>query len=101
MKGDLFNKTHGPGRHRELCEQNDISDKSLTCLPVKGKQFELDKWLTEVREKVAKIKADKEAALKSKTTLKQMFFDVRKASDPDFQVNLYQHVVKLHHFNAQ
>ena len=101
MKGDLFNKTHGPGRHRELCEQNDISDKPLTCLPVKGKQFELDKWLTEVREKVAKIKADKEATLKSRTTLKQMFFDVRKASDPEFQVNLRQHVVKLYHFNVQ
>jgi hypothetical protein len=50
MRGDLFNKAHGPTKHRELCEMNDIYPCRIEMVPVKTKLPQVDGWAETVKE---------------------------------------------------
>ena len=45
MRGDLFNKVHGPARHEQLCYQNQISERPIEALPDKGPKFDVEGWM--------------------------------------------------------
>jgi hypothetical protein len=47
MKGDLFNKCHGPTRHVELMEMNGISTLPLIQLSNVAKPLKIYEWLAE------------------------------------------------------
>ena len=50
MKGDLFNKAHGPARHEELCEANDIYSQKLDLIPDKSEYLKVDGWADTIAE---------------------------------------------------
>ena len=50
MRGDLFNKAHGPTKHRELCEMNDIYPCRIEMVPVKTQLPQVDGWAETVKE---------------------------------------------------
>jgi len=49
MKGDLFNKAHGPSKHKELCEQNGIYPQKLSLVPDAYEELKIDGWAETVR----------------------------------------------------
>ena len=57
MRGDLFNKAHGPARHLELCEYNGI-DMLSGIDHILPEQPDLDIWNWEQR--VLEAKKDEE-----------------------------------------
>jgi hypothetical protein len=61
MKGDLFNKSHGPTRHEELCMQNDIWPQKLTLVRNEPVMLKIDGWAETVmqqkKENMEKLQA--------------------------------------------
>ena len=50
MKGDLFNKAHGPTRHEELCEANGIYAQRLALVPDDVCPLRVDGWCETIQE---------------------------------------------------
>jgi hypothetical protein len=61
MKGDLFNKSHGPTRHEELCMQNDIWPQKLSLVRNEPVMLKIDGWAETVmqqkKENMEKLQA--------------------------------------------
>jgi hypothetical protein len=62
MKGDLFNKAHGPTRHKELCELNGIYSQKLRMVPDRYEKLQVDGWAETVKEQKEREKQHSEAA---------------------------------------
>lgn len=56
MRGDLFNKSHSPARHMELCDMNGISMVGIAMLSPKVDMLEIFGWPEKVKE-AARAKA--------------------------------------------
>ena len=50
MKGDLFNKAHGPSKHKELCQMNDIHSEKIEFIQKKTEHLKIDGWAETVKE---------------------------------------------------
>jgi hypothetical protein len=50
MRGDLFNKAHGPTKHQQLCEMNDIYSDKIELIPIKTQLLKIDGWAETVKE---------------------------------------------------
>ena len=50
MRGDLFNKAHGPKTHQKLCEMNNIYSQKIQDIPIKTQPLKVDGWAETVRE---------------------------------------------------
>ena len=65
MKGDLFNKSHPPVRHLELCEQNGISlVNGITHVMPQPKLLEIYGWEEKVKQQKAAQTAEADAKAK-------------------------------------
>jgi hypothetical protein len=63
MKGDLFNKAHGPARHRELCKQNGIHYEEIDYIDEKAELLKVEGWPETVAEQ-KRLEAEKRAEAK-------------------------------------
>jgi len=61
MKGDLFNKAHGPSKHQELCELNGVYSQKVSMVPDKVPELRVDGWAETVKEQKAQENAVKDA----------------------------------------
>ena len=61
----MFNKAHGPSKHQELCELNNIYPQSLNLVPEKTELLKVFGWEETVREQ--KQRERDEAAKKGVT----------------------------------
>ena len=60
MKGDLFNKAHGPYEHKDLCLQNGIYSERLNMISEGVEELKIDGWVETV--KLQKLEAAERAA---------------------------------------
>ena len=60
MKGDLFNKAHGPTKHKDLCLQNGIYSQRLNMISEKYEELVTEGWAETV--KLQKLEAAEKAA---------------------------------------
>jgi hypothetical protein len=65
MKGDLFNKAHGPTRHEEMCEANGIYAQRLALVPNDVHPLQVDGWVETIQEQ-KRLAARSKAQLESK-----------------------------------
>ena len=65
MKGDLFNKAHGPTRHGEMCEANGIYAQRLALVPDDVHPLQVDGWVETIQEQ-KRLAARSKAQLESK-----------------------------------
>ena len=61
MKGDLFNKAHGPSKHQELCELNGVYSQKVSLVSDKVPELRIDGWAETVKEQKAQENAVKDA----------------------------------------
>tara|TARA_B110000971_G_scaffold105983_1_gene108673 strand:+ start:457 stop:4788 length:4332 start_codon:yes stop_codon:yes gene_type:complete len=50
MRGDLFNKAHGPTKHEQLCEMNDIYPQKIQDVPIKTEPLKIHDWAETVKQ---------------------------------------------------
>ena len=60
MKGDLFDKAHGPTKHKDLCLQNGIYSQRLNMISEKYEELVTEGWAETV--KLQKLEAAEKAA---------------------------------------
>ena len=65
MKGDLFNKAHGPTRHEEMCETNGIYAQRLALVPDDVPLQQIDGWVETIQEQ-KRLEASSKVQLESK-----------------------------------
>ena len=61
MKGDLFNKAHGPSKHKELCKLNGIHSEKLALISEQTEPLKIDGWAATIKQQ--KLQAAAERAL--------------------------------------
>jgi hypothetical protein len=64
MRGDLFNKMHGPAAHARLMEMNQISHEPLSQLSAKAEPIVIDGWAERVK---AEAEAQKTSEAKAQS----------------------------------
>ena len=61
MKGDLFNKAHGPLKHKDLCLQNSIYSQRLNMISEKYEELEIEGWVETIKAQKLREAAEKAA----------------------------------------
>ena len=88
MKGDLFNKVHGPTKHEQLMELNELSPYPITSLDATAKPLVIEGW-RERREEEKAAEKENQAKLANKKKVKAMVFAVDKGDIGGFKRRYY------------
>ena len=59
MKGDLFNKAHGPSKHLDLCKQNGIYSQRIELITEEAEPLKVYGWIEEVAKQKKELAEEK------------------------------------------